>query len=93
MQVTSPPHKPVQYDNQIGVERVLDEIAPIVTGMELQDITVSAGTGTVTLALGSDRSWPKDRVDALSQLCASRGCQIIGPTPPNAPTITLRGLK
>ena len=93
MQFMSPPPKPVQFDNQIGIERVLDEIAPIVTGMELQDITISAGAGTVTLGLGPDRIWPKDQIDALSQLCASRGCQIIGPTPPNAPTITLRGLK
>ena len=93
MQFATPAPKPMRFDNQIGVERVLDEIAPIVTGMELQDITISAGTGTVTLGLGPNRSWPKDQVDALSQLCASRGCQVIGPTPPNAATITLRGLK
>jgi len=61
--------------------------------MELQDITIPAGAGTVTLGLGTDRIWPKDQIDALSQLCASRGCQIIGLTPPNTPTITLRGLK
>lgn len=93
MQFAPPPPKPAQFDNRIDVERMLDAIAPIVSGMELHDITITAGSRTLTLGLEPDRSWPKDQVDALSQLCAARGCQIIGPTPANAPTITLRGMK
>ena len=93
MMFSAPPPKPAVFDNRIAIEPVLDQITPIVSGMELQEISISAGTGALTLGLGPDRSWPRGQIDDLSGFCAKQGCQIMGPTPPTAPTITLRGLK
>jgi hypothetical protein len=91
--VPAPPPEPAVFYNRIEIEPILEQILPIVSGMELQNMTIFGGVGTVTLGLGPDRSWPKDQIDALSKLCASRGCQLIGPTPPTAATVTLRGMK